>query len=214
MTNAQKGVAVLKAAQQHLHAVSECIDYLSQVNASAALRTLAVRLQELSLRVGESCDAPAMADCRRRNGGNEGPVGCKWRVNMSKFLLTVCAFGLLLSPAFAEDKTPERLREERSHIFGIEGLENQTFTRFVASGAKLRIGFFHALNPDCTAIGNVNVRVTKQPEHGTVEITAATNFPGYPKEHVRFSNRPFGVKRFQTIHLCGFDVAHGLALLL
>jgi serine protease Do len=32
------------------------------------------------------------------------PVGCKWRVNMSKFLLTVCAFGLLLSSAFAEEK--------------------------------------------------------------------------------------------------------------
>jgi hypothetical protein len=31
--------------------------------------------------------------------------------------------------------------------------------------------------------------------------------------YVRFSNRPFGVKRFQTIHRCGVDVAHGLALL-
>ena len=31
--------------------------------------------------------------------------------------------------------------------------------------------------------------------------------------HVRFSNRPFGVKRFQTIHHYGVDVAHGLALL-
>jgi hypothetical protein len=30
---------------------------------------------------------------------------------------------------------------------------------------------------------------------------------------VRFSNRPFGVKHFQTIHRCGVDVAHGLALL-
>src|ERR1700731_4067055 len=29
----------------------------------------------------------------------------------------------------------------------------------------------------------------------------------------RFSNRPFGVKRFQTIHHCSVDVAHGLALL-
>src|SRR5882724_11507023 len=28
-----------------------------------------------------------------------------------------------------------------------------------------------------------------------------------------FSNRPFGVKRFQTIHHCGVDVAHGLVLL-
>jgi hypothetical protein len=30
---------------------------------------------------------------------------------------------------------------------------------------------------------------------------------------VRFSNRPFGVKRFQTIHDCGVDVARGLVLL-
>ena len=30
---------------------------------------------------------------------------------------------------------------------------------------------------------------------------------------VRFSNRPFGVKHFQTIHDCGVDVAHGLVLL-
>jgi hypothetical protein len=31
--------------------------------------------------------------------------------------------------------------------------------------------------------------------------------------HVRFSNRPFGVKRFQTIHDCGVVVARGLVLL-
>ena len=30
---------------------------------------------------------------------------------------------------------------------------------------------------------------------------------------VRFSNRPFGVKRLQTIHRCSVDVAHGLVLL-
>src|SRR5258708_19996098 len=30
---------------------------------------------------------------------------------------------------------------------------------------------------------------------------------------VRFTNRPFGVKRFQTIRHCGVDVAHGLVLL-
>ena len=30
---------------------------------------------------------------------------------------------------------------------------------------------------------------------------------------VRFSNRPFGVKRFQTIHHTSVEVAHGLALL-
>ena len=34
------------------------------------------------------------------------------------------------------------------------------------------------------------------------------------KENVRFSNRPFGVKHFQTIRRhCSVDVAHGLVLL-
>jgi len=28
--------------------------------------------------------------------------------------------------------------------------------------------------------------------------------------NVRFSNRPFGVKHFQTIRRCGVDVTHGL----
>ena len=31
--------------------------------------------------------------------------------------------------------------------------------------------------------------------------------------HVRFSNRPFGVKRFQTIHYYSVDVARGFVLL-
>ncbi len=31
--------------------------------------------------------------------------------------------------------------------------------------------------------------------------------------NVRFSNRPVGVKRFQTIHDCGIDVTRGLVLL-
>ena len=104
---------------------------------------------------------------------------------MNKFLLTVCAFGLLLSSAFAQDKSPEQLREERSRIFGVEGQESQTFTKFVASGAKQRINFYVALNPDCTASGDVTVRVSKQPEHGTVETVARTDYAYYPKENIR-----------------------------
>ena len=38
------------------------------------------------------------------------------------------------------------------------------------------------------------------------------DWPRRPR-HVRFSNRPFGVKRFQTIHRTSVDVAHGLVLL-
>ena len=32
-------------------------------------------------------------------------------------------------------------------------------------------------------------------------------------DDVRFSNRPFGVKHFQTVHQCSVNVSHGLVLL-
>ena len=35
---------------------------------------------------------------------------------MNKFLVTACIFGLLLSSALAQEKTPEQLREENNHI--------------------------------------------------------------------------------------------------
>ena len=92
---------------------------------------------------------------------------------MSKFLLTVCALGLLSSSAFAQEKSPEQM------------LEKQQLARVVTSGTNQRIGFFYAVNPDCSASGDVNVRVTKQPEHGAVETTAATDFPTFPKQNMR-----------------------------
>ena len=116
---------------------------------------------------------------------------------MNKFLLTVCAFGLLLSSAFAEEKSREQLREERTHIFGVEGQENQTFTRVIASGAKQRLDFYAAVNPDCTATGDVTVRVTKQPEHGTGETIATTNYPNYPKENIRLKCNEHKVRGMQ-----------------
>jgi hypothetical protein len=104
---------------------------------------------------------------------------------MSKFLLALCAFGLLFSSAFAQDKSPEQLREERSRIFGVEGQDSQTYNRVVASGTKQQIGFYVSINPDCTASGDINVRVIKQPEHGTVESVGKTDFVQYPKESIR-----------------------------
>jgi hypothetical protein len=32
---------------------------------------------------------------------------------------------------------------------------------------------------------SANIRVTKQPEHGSAEIATTTNYPNYPKENVR-----------------------------
>jgi hypothetical protein len=100
---------------------------------------------------------------------------------MKNLLLTGLAFGLLSSSAFAQ-----------------EGLEKKQFTRVVASGTNVRIGFFTSLNSDCTARGNINIRVTKQPEHGSTETTTTINFPTYPKEHVRFKCNDHNVRGMQV----------------
>jgi hypothetical protein len=94
-------------------------------------------------------------------------------------------FGLLLSSAFAQEKSAEQLREERNRIWSVEGQQSDSLTRVVASGAKLRVGFWRAVNPDCSSMGAVTIRITKQPEHGKVEIAAASEYASYPKENIR-----------------------------
>jgi hypothetical protein len=46
-------------------------------------------------------------------------------------------------------------------------------------------------------MGNLIIRVTKQPEHGTVETTPDINFPTYPKESNRYKCNEHKVKGIQ-----------------
>jgi hypothetical protein len=108
------------------------------------------------------------------------------RVNMSKFLLTVCAFGLLFSSALAQEKSLDELDSETNRIWGAEGLQRLQFARTVPSGTNQRIEFLTALNPDCTSSGDITVRVIKQPEHGKLETTPASHFPGFSKQSNRY----------------------------
>jgi hypothetical protein len=101
-------------------------------------------------------------------------------MKMKTLLLIILAFGLS-SSAFAQ-----------------EGLEKKQFTRVVASEKKTGMGFFTSLHPDCTSRGDADIRVTKQPEHGTIETAPATNFPTYPKEHSRYKCNQHKVKGVQV----------------
>jgi hypothetical protein len=118
---------------------------------------------------------------------------------MTKLLLTACAFGLLLPPAFAQEKSLEQLDKESARIWGVEGLRKDTWTRVVVSGASHRIGFFpNTLHPDCTTQGNIVLRVTKQPEHGKIETVNTTTFPAYKKENIRYKCNQHKVKGVQV----------------
>jgi hypothetical protein len=113
---------------------------------------------------------------------------------MSKFLLTVCAFGLLFSSALAQEKSLDELDREGDRIWGAEGLQRLQFARTVPSETNQRIAFLHATNPDCTSSGDINVRVIKQPEHGKVETTPTSHFPGFSKQSNRYKCNQHKVK--------------------
>ena len=85
---------------------------------------------------------------------------------------------------------------------------------------KRKSGEFHSLLCDC-AVETTSCRHANQHDLACCDAhsVAALGHSHHSSEpvayrHVRFSNRPFGVKRFQTIHHhCSVDVAHGLVLL-
>jgi N-methylhydantoinase A len=78
----------------------------------------------------------------------------------------------------------------------------QTFVRTIDDADRSQIGdILTKLGRDARAW---------QREEGIEESRQRLNY----EADVRFSNRPFGVKRFQTIHHhCSVDVTHGLVLL-
>jgi len=112
---------------------------------------------------------------------------------MSKLPLTVMAFGLLLSFAFAqESKTrmdvdvddtylADKLKLPKGRVDPGYGVQKD-FKRVVASGKDTDLGFYTALYPDCTVHDIPILRVVKQPEHGSVETLETISFPNYTKK--------------------------------
>jgi hypothetical protein len=79
---------------------------------------------------------------------------------------------------------------------------------------KKRFTLLHPLRPVVTRMRRAGMSASLIGHSGSSAFRLSTSAVSMSLTGSRFfSNRPFGVKRFQTIHLCGFDVAHGLALL-
>jgi len=91
--------------------------------------------------------------------------------------------------------------------FGATGLSgcqttgSGTFSPVAIAGKPLRLGHFANLNPDCSPIGQPDVRVTKAPDHGVVTVGAGvgyTNFvPANPRNHCNMRATP-GANAFYT----------------
>jgi hypothetical protein len=55
----------------------------------------------------------------------------------------------------------------------------------VAAGHQLRVLWAYSLNPDCSSLGQVVVRVTQQPQHGRIAVRNGHAFPTFASSNSR-----------------------------
>ena len=72
-----------------------------------------------------------------------------------------------------------------SHDVLAQQLPPASLSPTVPTGKKRLVGFFTSLNPDCSAVGEIDTRVIKQPENGTVDVESGTGFTNYPDSNQR-----------------------------
>jgi hypothetical protein len=77
----------------------------------------------------------------------------------------------------------------------------QRLTMTALSGKPLKLNFSNTTNPDCTSVGETVVRLTKEPQHGKVTISKASDFPGFPKKNVRFKCNKQRVAGTKTVYV-------------
>ncbi len=56
----------------------------------------------------------------------------------------------------------------------------------VPTGIKRQLAFLAALNANCTSMGDIDVRLTKKPEHGEVEIENGLGYTNFPRINQRY----------------------------
>jgi hypothetical protein len=79
-------------------------------------------------------------------------------------------------------------------LAGCQTTGGRTVSPVAVGGVPLRLGHFADLNPDCSQIGEPDVRVTKPADHGVVTVRAGegyTNFvPSNPRNHCNYRPTP------------------------
>ena len=58
-------------------------------------------------------------------------------------------------------------------------------TKTVIAGKPFRLYAAYSTNPDCSATGDVVIRVTSPPSNGSVSIGRGSVFPNFPESNVR-----------------------------
>jgi hypothetical protein len=67
----------------------------------------------------------------------------------------------------------------------VAGLKKSEYTRHALSGSTVLLQFLIAINPDCSVVDGYQFSITKEPEHGTVEIVPHAGFTTFAKDNPR-----------------------------
>jgi hypothetical protein len=65
-------------------------------------------------------------------------------------------------------------------------LTDAPIERAAISGKAQRISSYYSLNPDCAPRGDVEIRVTVAPSHGTTRIETGNDYPNYDRNNARY----------------------------
>ena len=77
----------------------------------------------------------------------------------------------------------------------------QHLTMTAISGRPLKLNFSNTTNPDCSSIGETIVKLTREPQHGRVTISKASDFPSFPKKNVRYTCNKQRVSGTKTVYV-------------
>jgi hypothetical protein len=60
-----------------------------------------------------------------------------------------------------------------------------TMTPVVPTGKMRQVGFYTSINPDCSNTGDIDARITQQPQQGTVELEQGAGFSFFHEKNPR-----------------------------
>jgi hypothetical protein len=130
-------------------------------------------------------------------------------MTITRLLLCTAALLALIVPANAEALQSTTTKKE---AYFNAGIKLEEITRYVVSGKSIVLYFEHALNEECSP-GEFDVRVLKQPEHGTIELVPATGPAKFRKDNPRSKCNGKKVKGINIVYksssgYIGEDIAH------
>jgi hypothetical protein len=96
-------------------------------------------------------------------------------------LLKPLAVAAMLTATVPVHATEQWTEEENA-----SGVKKIEMVRYAFAGQKMKLQLLYAMDLDCSAIDGWAFEITKQPEHGTAEITPTSAFPTFPKENPRY----------------------------